>query len=477
VSELPDGWTEVPIGDLCLAVFDGPFGSNLKSIDYTESGVRVVRLENIGRLRFQGDRKTYISRRKYQALSKHALHENDILFSSFVDEDVRVCLVPKDLGLAINKADCFCLRINPRLAHPAFVTYRLASTQTYADMSERVHGATRPRVNLSQLRQYEISLPSVSEQKRIAAKINAVLARVEGCRARLDRVPAILKRFRHAVLEAAVSGRLTEDWRNASGQPQDWHRSTMGQAGSVSGGLTKNAKRAALSLRKPYLRVANVHANRLDLGDISTIGLTEVEWRKTALQAGDLLIVEGNGSLDQIGRVARWNGEIPECSHQNHLIRWRTHGTVSAKFGLLWLMSPPGRSALMDLASTSAGLYTLSISKVASVPIEVPSESEQAEIVRRVDELLALADALEMKYLTAVERVERLTPAVLAKAFRGELLPQDSNDEAAPVFLKRIKKQHTASGSRVVPDQIRAVQRASTKRAFHKMGMTTRGRR
>ncbi|EBW2381260.1 restriction endonuclease subunit S, partial [Salmonella enterica subsp. enterica serovar Enteritidis] len=97
----------------------------------------------------------------------------------------------------------------------------------------------------------------------------------------------------------------------------------MGAVVQITGGLTKNSARNALPLRVPYLRVANVYANELRLDEITEIGCTEAEYRRTLLQPGDLLIVEGNGSLDQIGRVAMWDGEHPGCAHQNHLIRAR----------------------------------------------------------------------------------------------------------------------------------------------------------
>jgi type I restriction enzyme S subunit len=80
------------------------------------------------------------------------------------------------------------------------------------------------------------------------------------------------------------------------------------------------------------------------------------------------------------------------------------------------------------------------------LPIAVPSLAEQAEIVRRVDELFALADQLEANYLAAVERVKKLTPAVLAKAFRGELVAQDPSDEPAEKLLERIRAQREAEG-------------------------------
>jgi type I restriction enzyme S subunit len=211
--------------------------------------------------------------------------------------------------------------------------------------------------------------------------------------------------------------------------------------GRVSGGLTKNAKRNDFPLQRPYLRVANVYANELRLDDVSEIGLTEAEFTKTRLEVGDLLIVEGNGSVEQIGRVAMWNDEILNCSHQNHLIRWRAGERVLAKFVLYFLMSPDGRKQIVDVASSTTGLHTLSVSKVSALKLPVPTLVEQTEIVRRVETLFAFADRLEARLASANAATNRLTPSLLAKAFRGELVPQDPSDEPASELLKRLAEQ------------------------------------
>lgn len=186
------------------------------------------------------------------------------------------------------------------------------------------------------------------------------------------------------------------------------------------------------------MRVANVYANKLELDNVTKIGLTKIEFEKTRLLKNDLLIVEGNGSLDQIGRAAIWNNELSNCVHQNHIIRWRASERVLPKFGLFWLLSPEGRSFMVSIASSTSGLYNLSISKVSSIPIKLPSLEEQAEIVRRIESLFAYAEHLEARYKSATRQVEQLTQSLLAKAFRGELVTQDPNDEPAEELLQRI---------------------------------------
>ena len=352
------------------------------------------------------------------SVAKYLLQNGDLLFArtgATVGKSFRITgPVPESLFASyLIRVRCSIDGVSRYLAH-------FFRSQAYWDqVTDFSAGIGQPNVNSTKLGNLVVPLAPLAEQLRIAEKLDFLLQRVDSCRARLERVPQILKRFREAVLEAAVSGRLTEEWRTAETSSDQWEHATLGTTGIVSGGLTKNATRNTLPLRKPYLRVANVYANRFELSDVTSIGLTDAEWTKTALRAGDVLIVEGNGSLDQIGRVALWEGEIPECSHQNHLIRWRTLGRVDPKLALLWLMSPRGRKALMRLASTSAGLYTLSISKVSSVPISIPPPDEQREIVRRVWELFALADRLQRHYGAAVTRVTQITSSILATAFRG----------------------------------------------------------
>jgi type I restriction enzyme, S subunit len=218
--------------------------------------------------------------------------------------------------------------------------------------------------------------------------------------------------------------------------PANWRWQAISELMGISGGLTKNPKRSAMAVRRPYLRVANVYANELRLAEIAETGCTEKEFEKTKLVAGDLLVVEGNGSLEQIGRVAIWNDEVRDCSHQNHLIRARPSEIVEPRYALFWLLSPAGREAIETVASSSSGLHTLSITKVGGLPIPLCAKPEQIAIVSLIEKAFAWIERLAAA--NARRQVDHLDQAILAKAFRGELLPQDPNDEPASVLLARI---------------------------------------
>jgi type I restriction enzyme S subunit len=221
--------------------------------------------------------------------------------------------------------------------------------------------------------------------------------------------------------------------------PAGWVWATMEQLGEVIGGLTKNSKRKTYPLKLPYLRVANVYADELRLDDVQEIGIRETELERVLLQKGDLLVVEGNGSIDQIGRVAIWNGSIEPCVHQNHIIKVRFELPEVNNYILSWLLSLRGREQIVRVASSTSGLYTLNLSKVSMLPIPLSPLAEQRRIVEEVERRLSVVEALEAAVATNLRRAERLRQAVLKRAFEGRLVPQDPGDEPASALLARVK--------------------------------------
>ena len=287
-------------------------------------------------------------------------------------------------------------------------------------------GGSLTRAQPKRVNKYKILLPPLPEQERIAARLDLLLGKLKLARKRLDGMPELIKRFRKSVLAEAVSGRLTEEWRGALSAEAAWVHSTLGSITDIQGGLQKTPSRRPAKYCFPYLRVANVMRNKLDLGHLEYFELeNENELRKYRLEYGDLLVVEGNGSRAEIGRAAIWRSEIENCIHQNHIIRCRPHSDIClAGFIQVFLNSETGKAEMLDIATTSAGLYTLSTGKLKAISIPLPSILEQSEIVRRVDELFAYADALEARVAEARKLADRLEPAILAKAFRGELSEQ-----------------------------------------------------
>ncbi len=218
---------------------------------------------------------------------------------------------------------------------------------------------------------------------------------------------------------------------------------SLGEVAEISGGLTRNAsKRDAALVRAPLVSVAAVQLRRIDVDAVGEVGILESDADRATLRAGDLLVVEGNGSLDHIGRVALWNDEVPGARHQNHIIRVRPH-ELSSRYVLEWLASPLGREAIVREATSAAGLYTLSLSKVERIPIPVPPGEVDRRIVAKLDSLQSKSRRAKEALDAIPPLLERFRQSVLAAAFRGDLTAdwraKNPDVEPASQLLKRIR--------------------------------------
>jgi len=202
-------WATIKVDHAVLPgdLFDGPFGSNLKTSDYAEKGVRVIRLENIGFLNFLEEHRTYISDEKYATLTKHTVRQGDLVFASFVADVVRTTVLPK-VETAIAKADCFCLRPIPDLLNVKYLAFVLSSPQTYSHLNASAHGATRPRVNTAQLRNLSMPLPPFDEQQAIVHRVEALFKIADQIEARYKKAKAVVDKLSQSILAKAFRGEL-----------------------------------------------------------------------------------------------------------------------------------------------------------------------------------------------------------------------------------------------------------------------------
>ena len=139
-----------------------------------------------------------------------------------------------------------------------------------------------------------------------------------------------------------------------------------------------------------------------------------------------------------LGKIALVTDQFPEWNINQAIVVYRPHNFLNYMFLYYWLCSlEPIKETLKDTRG-SAGQINISLTQARNIFIPIPPIEEQQEIVRRVEKLFALADSLEAKYQTAIERVEKIEQSGLAKAFRGELAERDPNDEPAEELLRRI---------------------------------------
>lgn len=446
MSDLPVGWAKASVSDVAASMFDGPFGSALKTADYTESGVRVARLENIGHLRFRSELASYISEEKFGTLLRHTLRADDVLFSSFVDRQTRVCLVPAELDAGmINKADCFCIRVDRVACEPKFLAYYLASPTSYETFAGAVRGVTRPRIGLGDLASFEIGLPPPAEQLRIVAKLDALTARTARARADLDRIPTLAARYKQAVLVRAFVGALTADWRKGQGYPASWTQRRIADfATDIRYGTA--AKCAFSPTETPVLRIPNVAKGRIDSSDLKHASFDSKEREKLQLQLGDLLVIRSNGSVNLVGRAAVATEAVVGFLYAGYLIRIRLdQRKVDPNFLQRALEEPSVRETIESLAKSTSGVNNINSEQLKSLTVPIPPLREQVEIVRRIDSAFAEIDRLAAEAASARKLVDRLDQAILAKAFRGELVPQDPADEPASALLDRIRAERVGA--------------------------------
>lgn len=205
---IPNEWSFSIIGELNAEVFDGPFGSNLKSSDYVDRGVRVIRLENIGEMRFIEDKYSFITEEKYQTILKHTVSGGDIIFSSFMTEGIRVIILPESVDKAVNKADCFCVRMFGESYNPRFLVLYLSSRAAYKQIESEIHGIGRPRINTTQLKSFVVPICSIDEQIQILSEIEQQISEIDATESNIDAQIERAKTLRQSILKKAFSGQL-----------------------------------------------------------------------------------------------------------------------------------------------------------------------------------------------------------------------------------------------------------------------------
>lgn len=333
------------------------------------------------------------------------------------------------------KADCIRARIHPEI-DKRWVLYALTAPPTRQYAASRVRGVGRPRLGLGELRKLPIPLPPLAEQHRIVATLEAHLSRMKvGVRGLLAADNRMSQLWQSA-LNRAVAGEASARGRVLT--------ASVGEVAEVQGGIQKQPKRKPVKNKYPFLRVANVPRGNLDLDEIHEVELFDGELDRYLLRMGDLLVVEGNGSPQQIGRAAMWRDEIANCVHQNHLIRVRPGPKFDPHYlELVWNSSMISEQ-LRRVASSTSGLYTLSTAKIKSIQIPIPPRLVQEELAAEADRMSSQIALTRIATGQARLRAAALRRSLLMEAFTGRLVPQNPADQPASVLLEQIRAERAA---------------------------------
>ena len=391
---------------------------------------------------------------------KHVFRAGQIVYSK-IRPYLAKATIPRVSGLC--SADMYPIEA---AISDEFLLYWMLCPE-FTEMASAHQGrSVLPKINQAALVRLPVPVPPLEEQRRIACSLEEAFSKLDAGESALCAVRLKLKRMRDAILAAAVTGELVpqdptdtptatfladrgvecirDD--NLETLPPSWAWVLLGSISDIGGGIQKQPKRAPRNNPVPFLRVANVGRRMLDLQDVHLIELFEGELTRYGLCDGDLLVVEGNGSPEQIGRSSLWRGVIDPCVHQNHLIRVRPKQSLVPEYLEFYWNSPHASRRVQAVASSTSGLHTLSTGKLKMLPIAIPPLTEQSRIVTEVERELSVLDACERAVDAGVARSAALRRSVLKAAFEGRLVSQDPSDEPASVMLERIRAERAVSG-------------------------------
>lgn len=343
-----------------------------------------------------------------------------------------------------------------------FLEYFLRTAKPFIEQTSR--GTGLQHINPKTFWPLSFPLPPLNEQKRIVSKLDVIIPRIEAVKQRLEKVPNILKLFRQSVLTAAFTGKLTEKWREEHPEmrntevlsdksiklinkskyikewgnfevPYTWLCAYLGEIADLRlGKMLDGSKNKGEKIK--YLRNVNVRWFKFDLSDLKEIKITKTEKEILSIKNGDIFICEGG----EPGRAAVWKNGENAMTFQKALHRVRFRIPFESDF-LVYNLKVDAYTQKLNRLFTGSTIKHLTGRSLALYPITFPPLEEQKEIVKQVEKLFAWADKVEAHYQKAKEQVDKLTQSVLAKAFRGELVPQDPNDEPAEKLLERILKE------------------------------------
>ena len=435
-NQLPNGWITAKLGDFT------EYGKAEKAepnniVDDTW----VLELEDIEKDTSKLIQRLTYAERKSKS-TKNKFKKGDVLYGKLrpylnkvlIADDDGVCtteIVPIQSNEFLHNRFLFYW-----LKHPVFLDY----------VTKAGYGLNMPRLGTKDGLAAPVIINPLAEQKEIAARLDDLLAQVDTLKTRLEAIPAILKRFRQSVLAAAVSGKLTEEWRieyNIAG----WERKTIGDISSVATGKTPSRSESSYwsNGTVPWLTSAVTGGEFIFLAKEFVTELAVSECQLKMFKRGTLLLAmygEGKtrGQVTELQLEATCNQACAAISVDESI--------AHIKFVKIRLQENYEETRK---AASGGNQPNLNLSKVREISISLPSLEEQTEIVRRVEELFAFADQIEQQVKAAQQRVNNLTQAILAKAFRGELTAQwreqnpdlISGENSAAALLARIKESNS----------------------------------
>lgn len=482
MSELPKGWVATQIAVIAKVESGVGFPKKYQGLDFVD--IPVYKVGDISRS-VQNQEKSlvrssnYVDEKTRIAMKAKIYPEGSTLFAK-IGEALKLNrrgFVGKE-GIADNNV----MGVIPdtQLISAKFLFYFLKTV----DFSEFSRSSTVPSIRKGDVENLVLCLAPLAEQKRIVAKLDEVLAQVDTIKARLDRIPATLKRFRQSVLAAAVSGKLTEDWRVKNVgccAESELNTNFSKKSGKLRlrGKQTNLSELSLLTLPSSWTwtqnyKLAKDTSNAICAGPFGTIfkakdfrgegvpiiflrhvkkdgfnqnkpnymdrAVWEEFHQEYSVNGGELLVTKLG---DPPGECCIYPENAGTSMITPDVLKMDVDEQSAEKKYLSSYFNSPISTELIEKLAFGATRLRIDIAMFKGFPVPLPPIEEQKQIVRLVDQYFAFADTIEAQVKKAQARVDNLTQSILAKAFRGELVAQDLNDEPADKLLERIAQART----------------------------------
>ena len=459
VGKLPEGWTSTPVSTVTTLI-RGVTYKKEQAINYLKDNyLPLIRANNIQNGKFDTTNLVFVPKNLVKESQKISPEDIVIAMSSGSKSVVGKSAhqhLPFECSFG-----AFCGALRPEKSIlSGFVAHFTKSSFYRNKISSLSAGANINNIKPASFDLINIPIPSFAEQKIIAEKLDSLLAQVDSSKARLEKIPKILKRFRQAVLASAVSGSLTKIWREINNIPNwdvtDWESILRSKKDSFKRGPFGSSLKKSMFVSEGY-KVYEQYCPINDDCSYARYFITEekfYEMKSFEVLDGDFLISCSGVSLGRITQVPK-NSEKGIINQA--LLRVRINNEIYLDdFFVLLFRSPIFQKKIFDNSTGSAIPNLKGVKKLKAMEVPLLCLNEQHEIVRRVEQLFAYADTIEKQVDNALSRVNNLTQSILAKAFRGELTAQwraenpelISGENSAAALLEKIKAERAASSGK-----------------------------
>lgn len=447
---LPNEWIATTLKDICILNPKNDLDDELDVGFLPMSGVPV----NFGE-------KNVFETKQWSEVKKGYTHfaDGDTIFAKITPcfENSKAAIIENfPNGYGSGSTEYFVLRPIGRLVNPKLLLGLVRTSEFLREGASNMSGSVgHKRVPKEFVENYIFPLPPLAEQQQIAQKLDELLAQVDTLKTRLDAIPNILKRFRQSVLAAAVSGRLTEEWRGENHAPL-WRNVPLGEISTFQNGFAFKSEWFSSAGDCQVMKLGNIKNDglRFETSPAFVDNNTAELHKKYKPDYEDILItMTGTKYKRDYGFtcIVPKNTQILINQRVGRIISDKSQ--VIPRYLLIFLQSKIFLDEFFKGETGGVNQGNVGSEHIKSCSVALPLLEEQTEIVRRVEQLFAYADQIEQRVKDAQSRVNHLTQSILAKAFRGELTAEwraqnpelISGENSAAALLERIRVEREAA--------------------------------